>query len=123
VGIGGIIFAAAGAALSLGVSAWADMAEGILHRCKLWNTTSRLKLICSDTAGRINSDHGWIAPPIRPDMIFGKDSGRMRFSEGTLVVGGVPRKPKPEKKKPRRGGTGLLRVPFGGNSDGGNPSS
>jgi hypothetical protein len=21
-----------------------------LHRCKLWNTTSRLKLICSDTA-------------------------------------------------------------------------
>jgi hypothetical protein len=21
-----------------------------LHRCKLWNATSRLKLICSDTA-------------------------------------------------------------------------
>ncbi|MFO7477880.1 MAG: hypothetical protein R6X03_06000, partial [Methyloceanibacter sp.] len=27
-----------------------EIAEGILHRCKLWNTTSRLKLICSDTA-------------------------------------------------------------------------
>src|SRR5680860_1169724 len=27
-----------------------EIAEGILHRCKLWNTKSRLKLICSDTA-------------------------------------------------------------------------
>ena len=28
-----------------------EMVEGISHRCKLWNATSRLKLICSDTAG------------------------------------------------------------------------
>ena len=27
-----------------------EIAEGILHRCKLWNATCRLKLICSDTA-------------------------------------------------------------------------
>src|SRR5664279_4948833 len=31
-----------------------EIAEGILHRCKLWNTTSRLKLICSDTAAQVN---------------------------------------------------------------------
>ena len=32
-----------------------EIAEGILHRCKLWNTTSQLKLICSDTASAINA--------------------------------------------------------------------
>jgi hypothetical protein len=29
-----------------------------------------------------HSDPGWIAPPIRPDMIFGKDSDRNAWKHG-----------------------------------------
>jgi hypothetical protein len=49
-------------------------ALGITERCAFSSSSPTIWRHCR------HSDPGWIAPPIRPDMIFGKDRGRCSWS-------------------------------------------